>query len=134
MQRIANPSTPVRFRPQYHLIPHETIWNKKSDYLILRLMPRMLPQLKNPERTLPIYNKPLIQLVIEEVVMLVFWNYIRHKKRKRAMKITLINFELEQKVKSSKNIQKLKAIKYPIDENLKYRPLGKINSWIRSWF
>ena len=52
--------------------------------------------------------------------MLVFRNYIRHKKRKGSDENHFDkNFELEQKLKSSKNNQKLEAIKYPIDENLK---------------
>ena len=83
---------------------------------------RMSPLTKAVNKQLlPIYDKPLIQLVVEEAIDAGISEIIFvTRSGKEAIENHFDkNFELEQKLKSSKNNQKLEAIKYPIDENLK---------------
>ena len=70
MQRTANPSTPVRFRPQP---PNKSLMNKnrvsKALIPVAGLGTRMLPATKAiPKELLPIFDKPLIQHVVEEAI------------------------------------------------------------------
>ena len=95
---------------------------KRAIIPVAGLGTRMLPATKAiPKELLPIYDKPLIQLVVEEAIDAGISEIIFvTRSGKEAIENHFDkNFELEQKLKSSKNNQKLEAIKYPIDENLK---------------
>ena len=121
MQRIANPSTPVRFRPQ----PHKFFMNiriKKAVIPVAGLGTRMLPATKAiPKELLPIVDKPIIQYVVEEAIDAGIEEFILvTRSGKEAIENHFdANFELEHKLEISGKKKILKKVQNVLPKKIK---------------
>ncbi len=121
MQRIANPSTPVRFRPQ----PPKIIMKNKISTAIIPVAgmgTRMLPATKAiPKEMLPIVNKPIIQMVIEEVLSAGIRNivFITRSGKEAIENHFDSNFELERALEKKGEITLLESLKKTVPKGIK---------------
>ncbi len=119
MQRTANPSTPVRFRPQP---PGNKMKNvNKAIIPVAGLGTRMLPATKAiPKELLPIIDKPLIQYVVDEAISGGIKEIILvTRSGKEAIENHFdLNYELEHRLESKGNGRMLKSIKNLIPKEI----------------
>ena len=129
MLRTANPSTPVRFRPQ----PPRNKMTKinKAIIPVAGLGTRMLPATKAiPKELLPIIDKPLIQYVVEEAIEGGIKEIILvTRSGKEAIENHFdINYELEHRLESTGKKASLKTLKKIIPFDIKISSVRQENA------